>query len=182
MKSNFLRVKYRIAACAGAFILIAGLPLAFVSSPVFAYETYGWCTPVGSYNACLNAWNGGPWVNTYDSPYTNNSYFTNVAAGSGNVELEDEGLNSYDGTCIGDAYNDSGLADSTLDECPTSGDAGWGTNFHEYSCYVNGNPGYEFHNNHWNGWLKPQGSSNGQEFYLNSASPYCYAYYPAYLQ
>jgi hypothetical protein len=30
--------------------------------------------------------------------------------------------------------------------------------------------------NHWGGWLAPSGLGNGDPFYLNNASQFCYSY------
>jgi hypothetical protein len=82
---------------------------------------------------------------------------------------------AWAGQCIGDAYNNSGDADVSLDGCGngTGGGSGWGTNF---TVGTSGCPAGEmwFHNNHWNGYLGPGGSANGSHFYLNKPTPYCF--------
>jgi hypothetical protein len=178
IKNEFLRLKYRITALAGAVLLLAAIPLSLTSSHVYAYTTYGWCTVVQGYNACLNGWNNGPWVESYNSNDTNNSFFNNNAAPNGYVELVYEGFSGgqWVGKCIGDAYNDEFNYNTSLDNCPTSpGGAGWGTNFKEYSCYQNGNPGYEFWNKNWNAYMEPEATANGYPFNL-SGSASCFVY------
>jgi hypothetical protein len=141
------------------------------------------CFINGGY-ACLNAWNGGPWVNVYTGgPNTPNNDFTVISSQSNGiyVEIEDTGANTWSGQCIGDAYNESGQADTSLDPCGFSGPAGWGTNF----TYTYGPPNcpsgeIAFKNNHWGGWLGPPNNwVNGSHFYLNNPAIYCFHSYNA---
>jgi hypothetical protein len=85
----------------------------------------------------------------------------------------------YDGSgsCIGDAYNKSGYADTSLDPCGSSisGGQGWGTNM---TVGTSGCPSGKawIHDAHWNGYLgPPAGAVNGSHFYLNKPSPYCFS-------
>lgn len=116
---------------------------------------------------CLNAWNGGPAVkqNTLSAP---NSSFTIIDNGGyKNIEYQGSG---YTGWCVGDYGNNSSNASTGLvGGCGTS-NVGWGANFTLRDC---GATGYEFYNVHWGGWLAPSGGV-GSEFYLNSATPYCF--------
>ena len=121
--------------------------------------------------ACVNAWGGGPWVDTYTGgPEGNdtNQLFTVISTASG-VGLSWTGGN---GECVGDAYNNSGYADTSLDPCGS----GWGTNF------TTGNSGCKdssdtwFYNTHWHGYLgPPSGWTNGSHFYLDKPGPYCFS-------
>jgi hypothetical protein len=82
------------------------------------------------------------------------------------------------GECVGDAYNKSGYADTSLDPCGT----GWGTNFIAYIGTSSGvcpnNSSIAFYNTHWKGWLGPPSNwSRGSEFYLNKSTPYCFGWY-----
>jgi hypothetical protein len=142
-----------------------------------------WCATTAG-TACLNAWGGGPWVNDsttgFESGDNNQDFFlsgVDDANGNatGNYQLEFAGSGSWAGQCIGDAYNNSGDADTSLDGCGngTGGGSGWGTNF---TVGTSGCPAGEgwFHDNHWNGYLGPGGSANGSHFYLNKPTPYCF--------
>jgi hypothetical protein len=144
-----------------------------------------WCTTTGG-TACLNAWGGGPWVNDYTGGFESrdsNQDFVLSAVYNANgdatgiYQLGFVGSGSWAGRCIGDAYNDSGYADVSLDGCGngTGGGSGWGTNF---TVGTSGCPAGEewFHNNHWNGYLGPVGGAvNGSHFYLNKPTPYCFS-------
>ena len=141
-----------------------------------------WCENTAG-TACLNAWGGGPWVDDYTAgPETkdNNQYFFLVnengnSNGSGYDQLMFVGRTSWGGQCIGDAYNDSSHADTSLDPCGSaSGGQGWGTNLTEGT---SGCPSGEswFYDAHWRGYLgPPAGAVNGSHFYLNKPTPYCF--------
>lgn len=128
-----------------------------------------WCYYSGKF-ACLNAWGGGPWVDTYTGgPEDNdtNQMFSTVTEGS----YTDLSWTGGSGECIGDAYNSSSYADTSLDPCGS----GWGTNFTEGS---SGCPQGDdwFYNSHWKGYLGPVANwTNGSHFYLNKPTPYCYS-------
>jgi hypothetical protein len=128
---------------------------------------------------CLNSWNGGPWVDVYTGgpDGTPNNYFTVFCdTATGNCFIEDTGGNSWDGKCIGDAYNESGQAATSLDGCGNgSGNGGWGTNF---KLITTGCPfaTAAFYNVHWKGYLgPPSGAVNGSHFYLNNPRETCFA-------
>jgi hypothetical protein len=163
------------------------------SSPVSAIET---ASPAASDNCfggdnghqCLNAWGGGPWVkvSTFGSDDDPNFNFQvdpwSGFEGTNPVQIDFDGTGSGSGKgwqfdCVGDAYNESGYADTSLDPCGLDGGAaaGWGTLFNESSC---GNGGYEFYNLHWKGYLAPPSNAvNGSEWYLNTKAAYCFGGY-----
>lgn len=178
------------AACGGILmgvgvgpIIAAGACIDAAADPVFFTEQQ-WCeNTVGT--GCLNAWGGGPWVDDYTGgPETrdiNQEMFVvnenGNTDGSGNNQIVFVGNDSWGGQCIGDAYNNSGNADTSLDPCafPAFGQsAGWGT---QMTVGTSGCPSGEewFHDNHWNGYLGPVGgATNGSHFYLNKPSKYCF--------
>jgi hypothetical protein len=154
---------------------LSGLPIPFTQEE--------WCATTAG-TACLNAWGGGPYVNDsttgFESGDNHQNFFlsgVDNANGNatGNYQLGFAGSGSWAGQCIGDASNNSGDADTSLDGCgnSTGGGSGWGTNF---TVGTSGCPAGEewFHNNHWNGYLGPGGSANGSHFYLNKPTPYCF--------
>ncbi len=177
------------AACAGLLKVNGASPgdaavaclLSALPAPFYQEE---WCATTGG-TACLNAWSGGPWVNDSTTGFESGDNHQNFvlsavdnASGNptGNYQLVFAGANdSWAGQCIGDANNNSGYADTSLDGCGngTGGGSGWGTNF---TVGTSGCPSGEmwFHNNHWNGYLGPGGSANGSHFYLNKPTPYCF--------
>lgn len=141
------------------------------------------CYYNGGY-ACLNAWGGGPWVNAYAGGPNGKNYnsdFTVIvdSAATSNSEIEFTGGGAWSGRCIGDAYNNSSYADTSLDACgSTTTAAGWGTNFIVGS---SGCPlGKEwFYNTHWKGYLGPPNNYvNGSHFYLNNAGYACFTVIP----
>jgi hypothetical protein len=184
-------IAYAAAACAatlkynGASYVVSTVGCMASGLPVpFTQEQ--WCATTGG-TACLNAWGGGPWVNDsttgFESGDDNQNFFLSQeddANGNptGNYQLVFGGIGgsgSWAGQCIGDAYNNSGDADTSLDGCGNgiAGGAGWGTNM---TVGTSGCPSGEvwFHDNHWNGYLGPGGSANGSHFYLNKPTPYCF--------
>jgi hypothetical protein len=165
---------------AGYLNSVVGCGLSAAPTPLYQEE---WCTTTGG-TACLNAWGGGPWVDDstigFESGDNHQNFFlSGVDDANGNAtgtyQLGFAGSGSWAGQCIGDAYNNSGDADTSLDGCGngTGGGSGWGTNF---TVGTSGCPAGEgwFHNNHWNGYLGPGGSANGSHFYLNKPTPYCF--------
>jgi hypothetical protein len=144
---------------------------------------------------CLNAWGGGPWVNVYthlgtiNNDFTlgkSNSYWSLSLTGGTNIRWIDQ--------CIGDAYDNAGSEETSLDPCPHAAypghpayNGGWGTNFIPIPC----TGGYEFKNVHWtdddrvgnpnldNRWLAPNGWGNNANFVLNSPKAYCFKKYGA---
>lgn len=116
--------------------------------------------------ACLNAWGGGPAVNTYtggiDRNDTNQN-FSMIPNSAGGVDLQFTGAGPNNGKCIGDLGNSSTVAKAGLVPCFT----GWGTNFTiQQTC---SDPTlYTFRNVHWSGYLGPVANwVNGSPFYLN---------------
>ena len=95
---------------------------------------------------------------------------------NGTAEIMFTGSSSWNGECIGDAYNNSGYADTSLDGCALPGQsAGWGT---QMTWGTSGCPSGTawFHDNHWNGYLAPANTAvNGSHWYLNDQTKICFA-------
>jgi hypothetical protein len=133
-------------------------------------------------NDCLNAWGGGPWVNVStsgDETGDTNQHFMVIDENgdqNGTAEIMFTGNGSWNGQCIGDASNNSGNADTSLDACAAPGQTpGWGT---QMTWGTSGCPSGTawFHDAHWNGYLgPPAGAVNGSHWYLNKPSPVCLA-------
>jgi hypothetical protein len=166
---------YRIGALVGAILLPIGAALASGIPGASAQTVDTFCFYSGGGYACPNAWNGGPWVDASAGPgfpsgiLPANDDFTIVYESNGDAELQDSGPNAWAGKCIGDAYNESGKAETSLDPCGVNGkNAGWGTTFVVISqgCPL---PGYvAFYNLHWGGYLGPPNKwVNGSNLYLN---------------
>ena len=75
---------------------------------------------------CLNAWGGGPWVDVYTGGVDNNDsnwefsvYPWTGLQGSNPVQIDFDGATTgpWSDSCVGDAYNESGYADTSLDPC-----------------------------------------------------------------
>jgi hypothetical protein len=134
---------------------------------------------------CLNAWGGGPWVNDSTSGDENgdtNQHFMVIdenGTQNSTAEIMYTGSSSWNGECIGDAYNNSGYADTSLDACARPGQsAGWGT---QMTWGTSGCPSGTawFHDNHWNGYLAPA-NGNGSHWYLNDQTKTCLAIWTDY--
>jgi hypothetical protein len=173
-----IRWLYRIGALVGAIllpisaVLATGVPEA---SATVSGEQYCYLIGSGSDYACLNAWGGGPWVNVETTINIRNNDFTVIIESNGNAELQDTGGNAWSNYCIGDAYNDPGRRDTSLDPCGGNGQpAGWGTQF---TYVTSGCPqgSQAFQNLHSRGWLGPPVPwVNGSHFYLNKPTKYCF--------
>lgn len=166
-----MRRIYRIGGPVGAIILAVGAVLATGIPEAAAASGTQFCYHSGSKAACLNAWGGGPWVNTYTGgPNTQNNDFTISVS-----EIKDTGGNAWSGDCIGDAHNSASYADVSLDPCGT----GVGTQFIVSTSGCESNQ-VSFYNIQWNGYLGPVDNwVNGSHFYLNKPTPYCFTMYGA---
>jgi len=179
-------ISIQLAVC-GGFLTAAKIdPITMTAACVIAVGpgllSIQFCGPnLGS--DCLNAWGGGPWVDVYtggDENSDTNQHFMVIddvdqnGNQTGNAQIMFAGNGSWNGQCIGDAYNNSGNADTSLDPCATpSQAAGWGTQF---TWGTSGCPSGTvwFHDNHWNGYLGPSGNPvNGSHWYLNKPSKVC---------
>jgi hypothetical protein len=179
-----ISVGIALAACSG-FLLWAKIDHAttslacFAANPLQILVSTQFCGP--NYNDCLNAWGGGPWVDEYtggpELSDTHQDFMVIDENGNQNgpSEIMFTGGGSWSGECIGDAYNNSGYADTSLDPCALPGQsAGWGT---QMTWGTSGCPSGEawFHDAHWNGYLgPPAGAVNGSHWYLNKPSPVCF--------
>ena len=177
---------YAFAGCVGGLLVLLVAPFhaivacnfAVDSNLPFAQQQY--C----DYNThCLNAWGGGPWVNDYTGgTETGDNHQDFVLAdvdnsagqATGYYHLIFAGSGSWADQCVGDAYNNPGYADTSLDGCgnATGGGTGWGTNM---EVGYSGCPDGELwiYDVHWNGYLAGDGA-NGSHFYLNDQSPVCF--------
>jgi hypothetical protein len=162
----------RIALILAAALLPMGVVLAIGVPAAQAQSGYTYCGEITT--VCINAWGGGPWVKVYNGDDAVNDDFTGIVNGS-YIQLEDTDGGAWNNTCIGDAYNESGYADTSLDPCSSSSGAGWGTLMTAYGASVcGGSDLVAFKDKHWGGWLSPSGFSNGDLFYLNTSQPYCF--------
>jgi hypothetical protein len=179
-----ISIGLQLGACGGlltwARIDPITMPLACAAAVGLGLLSIQFCGPnFGS--DCLNAWGGGPWVNVYtggDETGDTHQHFM-IIAENGNqntAEIMYTGSGSWDGQCIGDAYNNSGYADTSLDPCATPDQsAGWGT---QMTWGTSGCPSGTawVHDNHWNGYLAPaNGAVNGSHWYLNDQTKTCLA-------
>ena len=181
-----------IAGCVGGLLVLRVAPFHAIVACNFAVDSnlpfaqQQWCN--GTW--CLNAWGGGPWVNEYtggrETGDNHQDFFladvdNSAGQATGYYHIIFAGSGSWADQCVGDAYNNSGYADTSLDGCgnATGGGTGWGTNMEVgYSGCPDG--ALWVYDVHWNGYLGPGGSANGTHWYLNKPSPYCFSIaYPA---
>jgi hypothetical protein len=179
-----MRRLYRISALVGALLLPIAAVLA-TGIPEASAATLGSPAPGGlcTGDSCLNAWGGGPFVKAYTggTPNQNDDFYILGPQPNGAVViafLPGSGI-PWNGECVGDAYNNSGRADTSLDPCGNNGQgAGWGTQMTEID--GNGSNGcpsgyYAFYDAHWHGYLGPgQPGVNGSPFYLNKPEKWCF--------
>jgi len=138
-------------------------------SPVFpnAEDEDQYCT-TDTY--CLNAWSGGPYVNTYQVGAANNDFIAFYNPDTGYENIEFTGNSSYSDECVSDYGNSSTDARVGLTGYCQADSIAWGANFDLDSC---GDGGDAFYNVHWGGWLGPASLSKGEGFYLNKPSENC---------
>jgi len=175
-----------VSTCMGGLVVTGILPVQAFFACTFGlaqrFSEEQWCDYNQSSGACLNAWGGGPYVNVYKNgpeiSDTHGAFAVFDNTGTGYSEIAYTGSGSWAGRCIGDASNDSSLADVSLDSCGSgSGGQGWGVNF---TWGTSGCPAGEawFKNVHWNGYLGPPANFvNGSHFYLNKPSKTCLNYF-----
>lgn len=159
----------RIVSLAAAVLLTLGLGIGslLMANPAYASSGTQYCD--GS--QCLNAWNGGPAVNTFTPNVSNNDFHT-TSDSDGGTALQFQGSGSFFGACIGDFGNSSTNARAGLDDNCAGGTVPWGANLQASTCPG----GIEFKDIHWNGWLGPATTGNGVAFFLNKPTPYCFAF------
>ena len=151
----------RKAAATGLVVVLA--VAAFALSPYGKSATHAagnkqYCAYSGGHLACLNAWDGGPFVRVYTHLNVANNTFQFGQASNGLWYLRYNGPSSWNGRCVGDAYNDPNNHVTSLDVCPgtlSNPNGGWGTNFKWISCTSNHHYGYEFLNVHSGKYLAP---------------------------
>jgi hypothetical protein len=157
-------VRSRITILLAACLLAVGFGSFLMANPASAQGTPQLCY-LESF--CLNAWNGGPYVNVY-SPNVSNDAFQYIYIGFNTWVIQYEGSGRYSGDCIGDYNNDKYDARAGLYSNCTTGNVAWGAKFTVDSLDCPSNE-VAFHNNHWGGYLAPAGFNNGDAFYLNSS-------------
>jgi hypothetical protein len=157
-----------------AFVLVVGgvgyYTTTRARNRVLAASGFEYCVESIFGQACLNAWNGGPFVNVYTHRGVANNYFEVLQENNDDDIIKATGTSNarWNGQCIGDAYNNSNLQainyETSLDPCGS----GWGTYFTEYSCTGGGTA---FKDVHSGKFLAPGNFSNGANFTLNGPTP-----------
>lgn len=166
-------MKARTTSAIAAILLVLGLTTAFTSQ-AGAQTGFQYIAGYLGGVQVINAWNGGPFVKVWNMAGSTNNDFTAGADPFNNrIVIEYTGGGSWNGQCVGDAYNNSSRADTSLDPCATSGNnGGWGTNFSSGNSGC-GSDQLWFHNDHWGGYLA--GDGVGTPFYLNVSTKVCYS-------
>lgn len=125
---------------------------------------------------CLNAWNGGPLVKVFSGGAANNYFEPYQNPNNGYYEILFLNQTPYGHDCVGDYNNNANDAKAALYSDCTAGRIAWGANFTEDTSNC-GAGTMAFRNVHWGGWLGPAGLNNGDQFYLNKPSRYCFKVY-----
>jgi hypothetical protein len=174
-----MHISRRLTAVATAAAM--ALSLTLISAPAHASTFEEQCDDS---NVCLNLWNGGPYVQTWQGLTGNNNIIIQwlPGRGAGYFQL----VNQVEGypNCIGD-FNGSST-DARLggfDQCnnPSTGYGGaWGTVFYmvQDRCPpgVGGEVPTEYASLHWpGGFINHPGSGNDQPWYENSPTGDCLA-------
>ena len=161
-RSRFLVTVAGVSLTVGLAVIAQAGPAA----PAYASSRTQYCAGT----QCLNAWNGGPAVNTF-TPNVSNNDFQAINDSDNQTALQFQGSGSFFGACIGDYGNSSTDARAGLDDNCAGGVVPWGGNLQASTCPG----GIEFKDLHWNGYLGPATTGNGVAFYLNKPTPYCFA-------
>jgi hypothetical protein len=178
---------YRISVLIGVILLPISAVLATGIPEASAATVTEYCVlNTNGGTLCLNAWNGGPYVKveTSNNPVIQNNNFQVRYEANGDVELQFVGGGAWNGQCIGDASNEYGLADTSLDPCgsPSNGNgSGWGTQL-QMQQWPSDGPCFSdqvaFFDWRWHGYLGPTGpgAANGTPWYLNKpqSNPICF--------
>src|SRR5690348_8119047 len=93
-RSRFLVSAAGVSLAVGLAVIAQAGPAA----PAYASGGTQWC---GDDGQCLNAWNGGPAVNTF-TPGVSNNNFSAIANSDGQTSLQFQGSGSFFVACIGD--------------------------------------------------------------------------------
>lgn len=173
-------MRKRTIAATSALILATGLGVMFGGTPAHAsnngIEVCDYSVSVGIVipaSPCLDDYNnGGTLVKSYAPGNTWEDFTIDRTSTPGDYEIVNDSVGATE--CVGDFGNQNGEALATgYDECPTDGDAGWGTVF-QYVTDGCPDSGGVLYNNHWRAYLDVSGTSNGQQYYLNTTANHCY--------
>jgi hypothetical protein len=147
-----MSIRSRVIALLAAAALASGMTLAAVT-PARAAGITEIRDSAGDY---LNFWNGGYLIRTYDGA-TINSWITIQWLSGGGFELVDN--RHGDGSCVGDAGNSPTNSQMSGGlNCPSTGNAGWGTKFHVYAQCSGGTSLWK--SDHWRGLVGFQTGNN----------------------
>jgi hypothetical protein len=194
VSGRVLTMRKRITRTVAGVILVLGTVFG-LEIPATVAHASGHAAICDSLFECLNAWNGGPYVNTYGPSAYNDHFLIQPIAGRcksgsdyttpncpfsgvpGNLLIIQIEYYNNPGNCLGDLNGDPGNARaSAFDACndPNTGFGGsYGTVFYELpptgreptGCFAGW---YDFESFHWQGGgLYYSGSGNDRPYYLN---------------
>lgn len=160
----------RILVSGAGLFLAVGLAVIALAGPAAPAYASGSREQFCDGSQCVNAWGGGPDVNTY-TPGASNNFFYEIITYTGNYGLQYAGSGANSGDCVGDWGNSSTDARAGLYSNCGDTQPAWGANLREVGC---SNGGEAFYDIHWKGYLGPKTTGNGVAFYLNKPTPYCF--------
>ena len=177
-----LRLAALITAVLTCVSVVVGIGL--TATAAYAQTSEICAVPIGEYLAeapCLNAWNGGPYLET-ETPGASNEDFR--------LETVDRGGTIYDQieylpfqTCVGDGNGGSNTDARAVMTDACNGANGYGGSYGTLFLLVNNNCpiGWTLFNVHWGGYLSYSAFpnyQNGSPFYLNTGVESCMDAFP----
>lgn len=154
-------IRKRTAVLAAALTLVLSPVAVVTTAPPAAASVTGQCTPN---HTCMNFWNGGYGVSSYQGYAANNAISIHWLGG-GYFELRD----NVHGGCIGDNQGLPGAHRAGGgNSCPSSGTADWGTRFQMVpETGICGSTYVKYWNPHWQGYIGVP-PDNGNPVYLDT--------------
>jgi hypothetical protein len=179
-------MKLRLAALITAVLtcvsVVVGIGLS--ATPAYAQQNEVCTVSIGGLaeSPCLNAWNGGPYLETYSPGASNEDFQLQTVDRNGTIYSQIKYL-PY-GTCVGDGNGGSSTDARAVMTDACNGANGYGGSYGTLFLLEPGGCvfGWGLYNVHWGGYLNyagfPNNVGNGVPWYLNNPdASYCLDYF-----